>query len=248
MINKKKILPLMVVGIMTVSSVLFYQCSHSVELGSYLNYKDNLSVEDVVTLYGQNAVDRLAKNFSQAKINYPPEKVTLIAFKDKKVLNLWCSSGQRDFTLVKSYKIKGASGVLGPKLKEGDRQVPEGVYKIEGLNPNSNYHLSMKLNYPNLFDLKYAKLEGRKNPGTNIFIHGDSRSIGCLAMGDKAIEELFILSEQVGLDNIEVIIAPTNLAKFKNMRKLLKNKPAWVTELYRSIKLSLGKYYKVSKN
>ncbi len=244
--NGKKILLFIVIGFMTVSSVLFYQCGYSIGFSKYLKYKNNLSVEDVINLYGQEASDRLAKHFLAAKVNYPPERIALIAFKDKKILNLWCASGQADFTLVKSYKIKAASGVLGPKLKEGDRQVPEGIYKIEGLNPNSDYHLSMKLNYPNLFDLKYAKLEGRKNPGTDIFIHGKSRSIGCLAMGDRAIEELFILSQQVGLGNIEVIIAPTNLANVQDMNKLLNNKPFWVLDLYRNIKISLGKYYRIS--
>ncbi len=233
---------------MTISSVLFYQYGRSIWFSKYLKFRGKRSVEDVVNLYEQKVSARLTRHFLEAKIKYPPDKITLIAFKDKKELNLWSSTDQYHHTLIKSYKIKGASGVLGPKLNEGDRQVPEGIYKIEGLNPNSSYHLSMKLNYPNPFDLKYAKLEGRNKPGSNIFIHGKSGSIGCLAMGDRAIEELFILSNKVGLRNIEVIIAPTNLVEIDDTNKLLQNKPFWVTELYQNIKASLEKYYKKPTN
>ena len=66
----------------------------------------------------------------------------------------------------------------------------------------------MKLNYPNEFDLAHAKIEGRTKPGSNIFIHGKAVSIGCLAMGDKTIEELFILANDVGINNITVVISP----------------------------------------
>ena len=79
------------------------------------------------------------------------------------------------------------------KLREGDRQVPEGLYRLIGRNPNSNYHLSMKLDYPNSYDPRHAKREGRSNPGSNIFIHGKSLSVGCLAMSGEAIEAFFVL-------------------------------------------------------
>ena len=240
--DKKKTLSLIIVTILAICSFLFYQYGRSIWFSKYLKLRGQRSVEDVVSIYEERVNNRLTKNFSEAKITFPPEEIRLIAFKDTKELNLWCSNGQHDFVLVKTYKIKGASGVLGPKLQEGDRQVTEGIYKIEGLNPNSSYHLSMKLNYPNAFDLKYAKLEGRKNPGSNIFIHGKSGSIGCLAMGDRAIEELFILSNKVGLKNIEVIITPTDVANQKDMSELLQNKPYWALDLYRNIQIKLQKY------
>ena len=91
------------------------------------------------------------------------------------------------------YPIQGASGDIGPKLIEGDRQVPEGLYEIIGFNPNSSYHISMQLNYPNDFDLKHASAEGRDHSGNNIFIHGKDESIGCLAMGDAAIDFLLVV-------------------------------------------------------
>jgi murein L,D-transpeptidase YafK len=116
------------------------------------------------------------------------------------------TSGQVVF--IHSYSVLAASGHNGPKLREGDRQVPEGFYRITSLNPNSSYHLSIKLNYPNAFDQQHADEEGRDHLGGDIFIHGKAASIGCLAMGDPAIEELFVMVEKVGRSNVQVIIAP----------------------------------------
>lgn len=115
--------------------------------------------------------------------------------------------------LIASYPIVAASGGPGPKLREGDRQVPEGVYRVEGLNPNSAYHLSIKVGYPNDSDAAHAAAEGRSDPGGDIFIHGKDLSIGCLAIGDDAIEELFVLVEQVGITSADVVIAPHDLRR-----------------------------------
>jgi murein L,D-transpeptidase YafK len=96
----------------------------------------------------------------------------------------------------------------------------------------------MKLNYPNQFDLKWAKHEGRKSPGTNIFIHGKAVSIGCLAMGDKSIEELFVLSKLVGLKNVRVIISPSDplLTPLENTDS---SRP-WIDTLYLDIEQALS--------
>ena len=141
---------------------------------------------------------------------------------------------------MKDYNIQAASGRLGPKLREGDRQVPEGIYKVIGLNPNSSYHLSMKLNYPNKFDLSWAQKENRTQPGSNIFIHGKALSIGCLAMGDEAIEELFVLGNDVGISNIKVIITPTD-PRAGNLIPPTESKP-WVKELYQDIESAFEPY------
>jgi murein L,D-transpeptidase YafK len=92
----------------------------------------------------------------------------------------------------------------------------------------------MKLNYPNEFDLLHAEMEGRTEPGSDIFIHGRAVSIGCLAMGDETIEELFILTTQVGAENVKVIIAPHDPRVYPlttNSDQL----PIWTTELYATI-------------
>ena len=162
----------------------------------------------------------------------------MLALKDTAQLEVWAGP-KEDPTFIRSYEIKALSGVPGPKLREGDRQVPEGIYKIEGLNPNSSYHLSMKLNYPNSFDLKHAKAEGRREPGTNIFIHGKAVSIGCLAMGDRAIEELFVLAHDTGRHNVRVIIAPADPRKSS---LVVDKHPSWVTELYQSLETEFRQY------
>lgn len=191
------------------------------------------TVQDIVELYEAKVDAQLSLAFSKVSINYPPTHIALIAYKETDVVELWARSGNSGFIKVQTYPILAASGVLGPKLTEGDRQVPEGIYKVIGLNPNSSYHLSMKLNYPNEFDLQYAELEGRTSPGSNIFIHGKEVSIGCLAMGDDVAEQLFILFNKIGLQKIEVLITPYDPSKKRLIPPL--NSPEWTSILYNSI-------------
>jgi len=191
------------------------------------------SVADISEKYGKTVQERLKPFFEKASISYPPDSITLLAIKDQKLLELWAHQNGKS-AFIRSYPIKAASGDLGPKLREGDRQVPEGIYRLEYLNPNSLYHLSMKLNYPNEFDLKYAKIEGRAAPGTNIFIHGKAVSIGCLAMGNSAIEELFELTASIGLTNVDVAIAPSD-PRAGDIIQLAVDQPDWVSELYKNI-------------
>ena len=165
------------------------------------------TVGDVIRLYGAAAESRLTPSFEKAGIAYPPEKAVLLAFKKEARLELWAGRGS-NLAHIRDYPILAASGGPGPKRQEGDRQVPEGVYRIEGLNPNSGYHLSMKVNYPNERDQTAAAAEDRGNLGGDIFIHGSNVSIGCLAMGNPAIEELFTLAAKTGYANVEVLIAP----------------------------------------
>ena len=81
--------------------------------------------------------------------------------------------------MCNSIPVLGMSGKLGPKLGEGDRQVPEGIHRVESLNPNSLYHLALRVGYPNEEDRKHAAQEGRTNLGSDIMIHGKNSSIGC---------------------------------------------------------------------
>jgi hypothetical protein len=182
--------------------------------------------------YSAYATRKLNLNlyFAKAKVSYPPREVIFIALKQEKRLELWArDSGE--FRFIRDYYIQAASGVAGPKLRQGDRQVPEGIYRIVKLNPNSHYHLSMKLNYPNEFDLLHARQDGRTAPGSNILIHGKAVSIGCLAMGDEAIEELFVLTEHVGVENVKVVIAPHDPRAYP-LKTDSKALPEWTPELY----------------
>jgi L,D-transpeptidase catalytic domain len=190
------------------------------------------TVEDIMQDYSAYATRKLNLDlyFAKAKVSYPPREVIFIALKQEKRLELWArDSGE--FRFIRDYYIQAASGVAGPKLRQGDRQVPEGIYRIVELNPNSHYHLSMKLNYPNEFDLLHARQEGRTAPGSDILIHGKAVSIGCLAMGDEAIEELFVLTEHVGVENVKVVIAPHDPRAYP-LKADSKALPAWTPELY----------------
>jgi hypothetical protein len=199
----------------------------------YLPPPGHWTVSDVLQAYGKNATDKLGYYFAKSKVAYPPREVTLIAYKQEKKLELWARDNG-EFRLIRDYFIMAASGDAGPKLRQGDRQVPEGVYRIIDLNPNSHYHLSMKLNYPNEFDVYHAELDGRTDLGSDIFIHGKDASIGCLALGDAAIRELFVLTAQVGVQNVKVVIAPHD-PRLYPLQVSSEELPPWTPELYAMI-------------
>lgn len=115
--------------------------------------------------------------------------VILVACKEERQLEVWCRRVEGDWILWKTYPILAASGMPGPKEREGDRQVPEGEYGIlrKGMNPDSNFHLAMNIGYPSKRDLALGRT------GSAIMIHGNEVSVGCLAMGDDVIERLYLL-------------------------------------------------------
>lgn len=166
------------------------------------------TVEDRVAQHGPKARARLVPAFARARVRYPAKAVTLVYIKEQQVLHLYAGDDANHLHFLKTYPVLAASGGPGPKLKEGDEQVPEGIYKIESLNPNSRFHLSLRVNYPNAFDQMQAHKEGRTDLGTNIMIHGKSVSIGCIAIGDLAIEELFVLAAESGFTQWNVLLSP----------------------------------------
>ena len=116
----------------------------------------------------------------------PGAPVFIRIFKEESVLELWLR-GTTDYRLVKVFPICKYSGSLGPKQKEGDRQAPEGFYEVKTgqLNPNSNYHLAFNIGYPNVYD------QAHQRTGSYIMVHGDCVSIGCFAMTDPGIDEIY---------------------------------------------------------
>jgi len=218
------------IGLAALAGLVFYGRSLWVPV-----YQDmtgsKQTVEGVLADYGGPARARLEPYFQAAGVAYPPPKIALLGIKDSATLELWAQT-PAGWAFIRTYPIKALSGTAGPKRLEGDRQVPEGLYSIAGLNPNSAFHLSMKLNYPNAFDLQHAAAEQRHQPGSNIFIHGKAQSVGCLAMGDEAIEELFVLAATIGKTNIAVAIAPSDprLKPLPNHAQ-----PPWVAELYQHL-------------
>jgi len=177
---------------------------------------------------------KLHRHLADANFIVYPKNLTLIGLKHERLLEVWTEKNGKKIHLV-TYPFTAFSGILGPKFKEGDRQIPEGMYKIGYFNPNSKYHLSMNINYPNAFDKRMAKKEGRTNLGSAIMIHGKAVTVGCIPIGDDNIEELYFLAEKVGRKNIKVILAPVDFRKMEvNITK--KNKHPWLKELYAKIK------------
>jgi hypothetical protein len=196
------------------------------------------TVESVVADIGPGVRARLAFAFEHAAVAYPPSALALLVFKDERRLEIWARN-DRDtgeagtWMPIDARLIFAASGGPGPKLRRGDRQVPEGLYRLVLLNPNSRFHLSMKLDYPNAFDVAQAEVAGRTDLGGDIFVHGGDASIGCVALGDVGIEDLFVLVADVGIEHVEVIVAPHD-PRGGNALRALPELP-FTVELYRQI-------------
>ncbi|MEW6146763.1 MAG: L,D-transpeptidase family protein [Bradyrhizobium sp.] len=145
-------------------------------------------------------------------------------FKEEADLEVWKQDATGRFQILKTYPICRWSGDLGPKLYEGDRQAPEGFYTItpELMNPNSNFHLSINLGYPNAFD------KAHKRNGSFLMIHGDCWSSGCYAMTDEQISEIYSLARDSllgGRPSFQVQaypfrLTPANLARHRNSPNL----------------------------
>ena len=115
---------------------------------------------------------------------------------------------------------------------------PGGIYRVTALNPNSRYYLSLKLNYPNDFDRLKARKDGRSDLGSDIFIHGNDLSRGCIGVGNPDIEELFALAVRTGPSNTGVIIAPHDLRE-KPPPRYTKTAAPWLPELYARLRKGL---------
>jgi hypothetical protein len=202
--------------------------------------KGKKTVAQRISEFGEAVHTRLLGRFEELGLSYPPQKIILVGLKDEKLLEVWVSDGSGPFKYLKTYPILGASGILGPKLAEGDFQVPEGIYAIESLNPNSAFHLALRVDYPNRSDRDKGAADGRSDLGTDIMIHGSSASIGCLAMGDQAAEDLFVMAAESGLENIVVILSPVDL-RTRDVPSTGAHLPPWAPELYSTIRSELRK-------
>lgn len=158
--------------------------------------------------------------YSKAGVPFPPAQMAFVAYKAEKQLEVWASAEKGGAaTKIATYGICAASGTLGPKRYEGDRQVPEGFYVIQYGWAESNYHLEMKVSYPSMVD----KVLGPKNRplGGEIMIHGACASIGCMAMGDERAEELWVMMKAMGDAQVKVHVYPS-----RDMDSLLAD-PQW---------------------
>ncbi|WP_192895677.1 L,D-transpeptidase family protein [Arsenicitalea aurantiaca] len=150
----------------------------------------------------------------------PREAMMVRIYKQESVLEVWKRTSAGTYSLLKSYEICAWSGELGPKFAEGDRQAPEGFYTITPglMHPRSNYHLAFNTGFPNKFDRAHGRT------GSHLMVHGDCTSVGCYAMTDEGIAEIYAIARESfagGNRSFQLQILPfrmtaTNLAKHAN--------------------------------
>src|SRR5437870_2758734 len=183
-----------------------------------------------VTCLGESS-NRLPTKAAQ---ELPPELLSLLRqkkmpkhspilvrlFKEEAELEVWKQDTTGRFQILKTYPICRWSGDLGPKLREGDRQTPEGFYSVtpQLMNPHSNYYLAINTGYPNSFD------KANSRDGSLLMIHGDCWSVGCFAMADEQISEIYSLARDsfqgerrsFQVQAYPFRMTPANLARHRN--------------------------------
>jgi murein L,D-transpeptidase YafK len=170
----------------------------------------------------------LRQRFQEKGLAYPPHAILIRAFKKEATLELWANAAENQpYALVHEYRICTSSGVLGPKRRFGDEQVPEGFYDLDWFNPQSNFFLSLHISYPNAAD---RILGSHQNPGGDIFLHGDCASIGCIPITDDGIKEVYWLAVLVhsrGQKRLPIEIFPARLTEdgFKSLAGTHANQP-----------------------
>ncbi len=177
---------------------------------------------------------KLQTLFESKAVKWENFQLFFRVFKQEEILEVWAKNTTTEyFTLMKTYPFCTNSGTLGPKRKEGDRQIIEGFYTINRFNPKSSFYLSLGLNYPNKSDLI---LSDKDQPGSDIFMHGACVSVGCISITDDKIKEIYLLANEAkkqGQTNIEVHCFPFKLDNnsiervIKNQPEFAKNKDFW---------------------
>lgn len=151
-------------------------------------------------------------------------------FKQEALLELWMRN-DKGWQLFRSYPICRYSGQLGPKLQEGDRQSPEGFYQVAlgQLNPNSRHHLSFNLGFPNEFDRAHGRT------GSYLMVHGGCSSIGCYAMTDPGVDDIYRLVSAAlgnGQSRVDVHAFPFRMTEANMVRHA---KSRWI-DFWRDLK------------
>ncbi|QJB30242.1 L,D-transpeptidase family protein [Chitinophaga oryzae] len=190
-------------------------------LSAQQSFLDNQKMFPKVGEAYREKEELLKKEFEKKGLTYPAKYIFVRSFKLDSEMEVWVKNSVTDtFRLFKSYRVCTLSGKMGPKRKEGDRQVPEGFYYINDFNPNSNYHLSLGINYPNFSD---RILSDPKKPGGEIYIHGDCITVGCIPLTNEFINEVYILAvnaKNAGQDFIPVHVFPVKFGNNRSMEYL----------------------------
>lgn len=212
-----------------VGGVLATSSGRNAAWSTFTRIRGRHTIESRLSELGETARSAMRAKCEAAGLAYPPACIAIVVLKQERMLYLLGQSASSDsWRRIAKYPVLAASGTLGPKLREGDKQVPEGVYRIESLNPNSRFHLSLRVNYPSDDDRRIAREENRTNLGGDIMIHGGAASIGCVASGDPAIEDVFVLAADTGIETVEIVLAPSR----NSTSALTDTSPAWLKERY----------------
>lgn len=220
---------IIILGLLVLAALIFLRYGRSLYMPLITTLKGKETVQSVYEKIVPSVEERLSSNLLALNIDGWPDKLVFVGLKEERILEVYAII-ESEYFLVKRYPFTAFSGVIGPKLLEGDKQIPEGIYFIEYLNPNSAYYLSMKVNYPNEFDREKALIDGRNNLGGDIFIHGKDATIGCIPIGDTAIEELFVLASNAMNNGVKVLILPWDF-RLRNDYPVL-TEVDWENELY----------------
>lgn len=202
----------------------------------------NLTVAQALARYGEEARELLRAQCKSAGVVYPPKRIVLLALKDRKQLLMFAGAGgaagaNQRLALVQTFPLVSYSGALGPKLREGDLQIPEGNYRITGSSARDM--LSLAVDYPNAFDRARGLEDHRKKLGGDILIHGGSVSTGCVVVSNEQMQEVFVALHDVGFRNVQLLIAPCDLTKSQPQLNWSKQ-PKWLPKLYAQLKRDMS--------
>jgi murein L,D-transpeptidase YafK len=197
------------------------------------SFKQNQLKQSRVKTAYEEKEKAVQQYFKAKKLNFDGFQLFIRAFKKDRELEVWIKEkDQTTYSLLRTYEFCTTSGTLGPKRREGDLQIPEGVYHINHFNPQSNFYLSLGINYPNASD---KILSDKKHPGGAIYIHGSCVTIGCIPITDDKIKELYVLAVEAtnnGQAKIPVHIFPAKLTEegllmLKTTSQVASNYPLW---------------------
>lgn len=179
---------------------------------------------------------------AEAGVPYPPKAVRLAVFKEEKITELWLPDKNGRWKYIKDFAFTATSGSQGPRVYASDNQIPEGIYGIDGLWLSSAYHLALHMNHPNEFDKTMAAIDGRdpKFMSDGINVHGGAVSYGCVVIGNRNIEELFLLSYYAGINNTQIYVFPHDSNRASPDFRRCTKCPVWygdlLTQLSRALK------------
>jgi|GEM_PF-3236917 len=192
----------------------------------------------------QTILARLVKPMRDAQVPYPPKAVRLAVFKAERKTELWLPDAQGRWKYVKDYAFSANSGKQGPKIYYGDLQIPEGVYGVDSMGLSREYHLALHLDHPNAFDKAMLELDGRDPSfmSTGINVHGGAISYGCVVIGNRNIEEFFLLAYLAGKENTQIYIFPHDTDRARPVFKPCEHCPVWYAELQRTLAAHLPEF------